>query len=154
MPEGKAPRAIVLDEAGDIAGMGCSEWLVDDGWEVTVISGDMFVGQRLTATMELTPYNQRAHGAGTGKCIALRPQVEVQRVSRGKVEGVDLYSRAPVTFEGELIVDVSYEVPRADLWTDGTGAAADGDVRAAGDAVAPRRIGQAILEGHRLGRWL
>jgi 2,4-dienoyl-CoA reductase (NADPH2) len=144
MPEGQAPRALVLDEAGDIAGMGTAEWLVDSGWEVTVISGDMFVGQRLTATMELTPYNQRAHG----KKIALRPQVEVQRVSRGKVEGVDLYSRAPVAFDGELIVDVSYEVPRTDLWP------AEGDILCAGDAVAPRRIGQAILEGHRLGRSL
>ena len=152
MPEGKAPHALVLDEAGDIAGMGTAEWLVDHGWEVTVISGDMFVGQRLTATMELTPYNQRAHGAGTGKRIALRPQVEVQRVSRGLVEGVDLFSRAPLTFTGELIVDVSYEVPRADVWTETT--TDEEDLRAAGDAVAPRRIGQAILEGHRLGRSL
>ena len=147
LAEGKKPRALVLDEAGDHAGMGTAEWLVDNGWEVTVVSHDMFVGQRLTATMELTPYNQRAAGAGTGKCIQLRPQVEVQRIGNGRVEGVDIYSRAPITFEAELIVDVSYEVPRAGLTT-------DEDAPAAGDAVAPRRIGQAILEGHRLGRSL
>ncbi len=143
LPEGKAPRALVLDEAGDHAGMGTAEWLVDNGWEVTVISHDMFVGQRLTATMELTPYNQRA----AGKKIQLRPQVEIQRIGNGRVDGVDIYSRAPITFEAELIVDVSYEVPRAGL-------TADEDALTAGDAVAPRRIGQAILEGHRLGRSL
>jgi mycofactocin system FadH/OYE family oxidoreductase 2 len=143
LPDGRVPRALVLDEAGDHAGMGTAEWLVGDGWEVTVISHDMFVGQRLTATMELTPYNQRA----AGKNIRLRPQIEVQRIGNGRVDGVDIYSRAPLTFEAELIVDVSYEVPREGL-------TADEDALSAGDAVAPRRIGQAILEGHRLGRSL
>ena len=151
LPGGETPRAIVLDEAGEQSGMGTAEWLVDNGWEVTVISHDMFIGQRLTATMELTPYNQRA----AGKKIALRPQIEVHRVAKrdgiGRVEGVDIYSRAPLTFEGELIVDVSYEVPRTDTWPGGV---VDEDAKMAGDAVAPRRIGHAILEGHRLGRSL
>ena len=136
-------RAIVLDEPGDHAAMGAAEWLCDNGWEVTVITGDMFVGQRLTSTMELTPYNQRA----AAKKIIFRPQLEVMKVSGNVVEAVDAFSRAPVTLDADLIVDASYEVPQP-----ATGPATE--LPSAGDAIAPRRIGQAILEGHRLGRSL
>lgn len=138
--KGATGRAIVLDEAGDHAGMGAAEWLVDRGWTVTVVTHDMFVGQRLTSTLELTPFNQRA----AAKKIALRPQLEVTRVTAHTVEAVDVFSREPFTFDADVVVDASYEVPRDDAH----------GAPSAGDAVAPRRIGHAILEGHRLGRAL
>lgn len=137
-------RAIVLDEDGGHAAMGAAEWLCDNGWDVTVVTGDMFVGQRLTSTMELTPYNQRA----AAKKITFRPQLDVVKVTANAVETVDMFSRAPVRLEAELIVDASYEVPQPVTNPSAT------ELPSAGDAVAPRRIGQAILEGHRLGRSL
>jgi hypothetical protein len=42
---------------------------------VEVVTRDMFVGQRLTASLELTAWNQRAAAQG----IVFRPQFDVGR---------------------------------------------------------------------------
>ena len=80
----KPGKAVVLDAIGDQVGMGVAEWLADHGWRVEVVTSDMFVGQRLTASLELTAWNQRA----CAKEITLRPQVKVERVADRTVIGV------------------------------------------------------------------
>ncbi len=145
---GQAPsRAVVLDAVGDQVGMGVAEWLADRGWQVEVVTGDMFAGQRLTATMELTPWNQRAAAKG----IVLRPQVDVERTSDGTLTALDHFDRTPVPVEAaDLIVAVAHEVPDEDLYF--TLKESGQRVFRAGDAVAPRTMSQAILEGYRAGR--
>ncbi len=142
-----AGSAVVLDAIGDHVAMGVAEWLADRGWQVTVVSADMFVGQRLAATLELTPWNQRAAAKG----IALRPQIEVERVADRMVAGVDPFDRGPIAIDNvDLVVHVDHEVPEEDLYA--TLKAAGRRVFRAGDCVAPRSVGQAILEGYRAGR--
>jgi len=112
-----------------------------------VVTGDMFAGQRLTATMELTPWNQRAAAKG----IVLRPQVDVERTSDGTLTALDHFDRTPVPVEAaDLIVAVAHEVPDEDLYF--TLKEAGERVFRAGDCVAPRTMSQAILEGYRAGR--
>lgn len=48
--------AVILDHIGDYVAMGVAEWLADHGWQVTIVTADMFVGQRLTASLERTPF--------------------------------------------------------------------------------------------------
>ena len=147
-PTGGAPgNAVVLDAIGDYVAMGVAEWLAERGWQVSVVSADMFIGQRLAATLDLTPWNQRA----TAKGIALRPQIEVERVADRTVAGVDPFDRSPIRIDDvDLAVRVDHEVPEEDLYT--TLKAAGRRVFRAGDCVAPRSLGQAILEGYRAGR--
>jgi mycofactocin system FadH/OYE family oxidoreductase 2 len=140
-------KAVVLDAIGDVVGMAVAEWLAERGWRVEVVTSDMFVGQKLTASLELTPWNQRACAKG----IVLRPQIEVQRVTARTVIGADIFDRREIVVEDvDLVIDVANEAPNEDLYY----ALKRSGVRVfrAGDCVAPRYMAQAILEGYRAGR--
>lgn len=140
-------KAVVLDAIGDPVGMGVAERLAECGWQVEVLTRDMFVGQRLTASNDLTAWNQRAAAKG----IAFHPQVQVRRVIGHAVEGVDVFDSNPVVVDGiDLVVPVTPEVPDEDLYF--ALKQADHRVFRAGDCVAPRYLAQAILEGYRAGR--
>jgi len=146
-------HAVVLDEEGGHPGMGAAEHLRERGFAVTLLTADMFAGQRLTATQELTPWNQRAHAAG----IVFRPQLVPTAVRGRSVLATDLFDHSPVTIGPvDLVVTAAYELPADDLYLAlRAGAAGPGvDVHRVGDAVAPRRLSQAVLEGTRIGRIL
>jgi len=140
-------KAVVLDTIGDQVGMEVAEWLADREWQVVVVTADMFVSQRLAATMELTPWHQRASAKG----IAFLPGVDVMEVSDREVTGMDHFDRSPVRItDVDLVVNVAHEVPDEDLYF----ALKEGGKRVfrAGDCIAPRTIGHAILEAYRAGR--
>ncbi|QLH37945.1 MAG: FAD-dependent oxidoreductase [Defluviicoccus sp.] len=140
-------HAVVLDVIGDQIGMSVAERLAEQGWRVEVVTRDMFVGQRLTASLELTPWNQRAAGKG----IVFRPQVAVQTVAGHRVEGIDVFDHQPIRIEDvDLVVPVVHELPDEDLYFELKQAGVR--VFRAGDCVAPRYMSQAILEGYRAGR--
>ena len=72
-------------------------------------------------------------------------------VGDGRVAGVDHFDRSPVRIDDvDLVVSVIHERPDEELYfaLKETGRR----VFRAGDCVAPRGIGQAILEGYRAGR--
>ncbi|HRD48788.1 MAG: FAD-dependent oxidoreductase [Candidatus Competibacter sp.] len=148
---GEAPtapgRAVILDTLGDPVGMGVAEWLAERGWQVEVVTRDMFVGQRLTASLELTAWNQRAAVRG----IRFRPQFDALEVTARSVMGADLFDHREIRFdEIDLVVDVSPEMPDEALYF----ALKSSGLRVfrAGDCVAPRYLSHAILEGYRAGR--
>jgi hypothetical protein len=127
--------------------MGVAEWLADHGWQVAVVTGDMFVGQRLTASLELTPWNQRACAKG----IVFRPQLNVTQVTGSTIMAVDPFDHQEVRLEDiDLVVDITHEVPNETLYF--ALKHAGQRVFRAGDCVAPRYLNQAILEGYRVGR--
>ena len=144
---GEAPelagKAVLLDAIGDQVGMEVAEWLAEHGWRVEVVTSDMFVGQRLTASLELTPWNQRA----AAKAIVFRPQVKVERA----IVGADCFDRRPIRIDDvDLVVPVAHEVPDEELYF--ALKEAGHRVFRAGDCIAPRYMSQAILEGYRAGR--
>ncbi len=146
-------RAVVLDQIGDHDGMAVAEWLVHKGWKVEIVTEDMFCGQRLTATQELTAWNQRAFTKG----VIFHPQQEVARVHERTLVMVDRFSREEQHIEEvDLIVDVTYDRPDERLYFElkalGFGSEGMPALLRAGDCVAPRRISQAVLEGYRAGR--
>jgi pyruvate/2-oxoglutarate dehydrogenase complex dihydrolipoamide dehydrogenase (E3) component len=139
-------KAVVLDAIGNQIGMGVAEWLADRGWRVEVVSADMFVGQGLTATMELTPWQQRACAKG----VSFLPQVDIAGVGDRTVLGFDHFDRRPIPIaDVDLVVSVAHEVPDEDLYF----ALKESGARMVrcGDCVAPRSMSQAILEGYRAG---
>ncbi len=143
----QAGHAVILDTLGDPVGMAVTEWLVERGWQVEVVTSDMFVGQRLTASLELTAWNQRAAARG----IAFRPQFDALEVTAHSVIGADHFDQREIRLdEIDLVVDVSPERPDEALYF----ALKQSGLRLfrAGDCVAPRYLSHAILEGYRAGR--
>ncbi|HMQ31080.1 MAG TPA: FAD-dependent oxidoreductase [Chloroflexaceae bacterium] len=145
--DGPPGHAVVLDEIGNQWMVGAAEWLADRGWQVTVVTPDMFVGQQLTQTNELSPWNQRAPAKG----VAFMPMYEPGLVAGRAVHLLERHSREELTLdEVDLVVCVNHEAPDEALYLALKGAGHRA-IRA-GDCVAPRRLSQAILEGHRAGR--
>lgn len=146
-------KAVVLDEIGDHDGMAVAEWLIHKGWKVEFVTEDMFCGQRLTATQELTAWNQRAFSKG----VIFHPQQEVVRIKDRTLIAVNRFSQEELCIEDvDLIVDVTYDLPDEKLYRAlkeaGFGSKGMPALYRAGDCVAPRRISQAVLEGYRAGR--
>ncbi len=140
-------RAAILDTLGDQVGMAVAEWLAERGWQVEVVTRDMFVGQRLTASLELTAWNQRAAARG----IVFRPQFDALEVTARGLIGVDPFDHREIRLDDlDLVVDVSPELPDETLYL----ALKESGPRLfrAGDCVAPRYLSHAILEGYRAGR--
>jgi len=145
--EGPPGRAVVLDEIGNQWAMGAAEWLADHGWQVEIVTADMFVGQQLTQTLELSPWNQRA----PAKRIGFRPMLEAQRAAGRTLIAAEIFSRAEVRIdEVDLFVTVNHEQPDEALYL--ALKAAGLRLIRVGDCVAPRTLSQAILEGQRAGR--
>jgi 2,4-dienoyl-CoA reductase (NADPH2) len=144
---GPPGRAVVLDEIGNQWAMGAAEWLADRGWQVELVTADMFVGQQLTQTLELSPWNQR----GPAKGIVFRPMLEARRAAGRRLHAVEIHSREELWIdEVDLFVSVAHERPDEALYL--ALRAAGLPVLRAGDCVAPRKLSQAILEGQRAGR--
>ncbi|MCP5196117.1 MAG: NAD(P)-binding protein [Gammaproteobacteria bacterium] len=140
-------RAVVLDTLGDPIGMAVAEWLIERSWRVDIVTSDMFVGQRLTASLELTAWNQRAAARG----VTLRPQFDALEVTEHSVIGADHFDHREIRLDAiDLVVDVSPEQPDETLYF--ALKKSGWRVFRAGDCVAPRYLSQAILEGYRAGR--
>jgi len=75
----------------------------------------------------------------------------VQKVTDTTVIARDKFSEAEINIpDVDLVVTAAYDLPNEDLYF----ALKEAKIRVfrAGDCVAPRRLGQAILEGYRVGR--
>ena len=143
----QAGRAVILDTLGDPVGMSVAEWLAERGWQVEIVSRDLFVGQRLTASLELTAWNQRAAAKGIG----LRPQFETLAVTARSVIGADLFDHREIRLDDlDLVVEVAPERPDEALYFALKGSGLR--LFRVGDCVAPRYLSHAILEGYRAGR--
>jgi hypothetical protein len=149
--EGAVPKstgtAIILDSVGNQVGMAVAEWLLHKSWRVEIISADLFIGNGLTSTLELTPWYERAFSKG----IIFHPQVDVDRFEGQSLIGFNRANRQEIHFpEIDILVDVAHEKPEEALYLKLQ--ELDVTVLRAGDCIAPRNLGWAMLEGYRVGR--
>lgn len=130
---------VVSDPVGDSVGVAVSELLAAIGHEVVLVTGDLIAGVQLSRSGDLAPANARLARAGV-------------RVAKGSVvrQLDDHVAHVENTYTGEkedvpatLVVEVTFGVPDETLWND------DSHMIRAGDAVAPRTVYEAILEGRR-----
>jgi hypothetical protein len=136
-PEG---AVLVWDPVGGPTGVSIAEMLIARG-PVTLAFPDQIPGQNLALSGDLAPANTRLRGAGVGyvRRSALR------RVTAEAAEFEDAFGGGVRTVPIGLLVDAGARLPGA--LTDPAGDPPPGV--AAGDAVAPRTIYQAVLEGRR-----
>lgn len=136
LPDGPV---LVWDPVGGPVAVAIAELLAPTR-AVTLLTGDLLVGRELARSGDLAPANVRLHQAG----VRLVKRAKVVGVEAGKVEAEDLYSGERTVIDAAALVDAGHRLPDDRLWRQ-TG----GTLPRAGDAVAPRGIHEAVLEGRR-----
>lgn len=107
---------------------------------VTLLTEDLLVGRELARSGDLSPANVRLHQAG----VRLAKRSKIVGVEAGKVETEDVFSGERTVIAAVAVVDCGHRLPDDRVWRR-TG----GTLTRAGDAVAPRSIYEAVLEGRR-----
>lgn len=139
-------NVVYIDESGGRQGASTVEWLADQGKKVRMITSDPFVGVALAPIGELNLMRQRLLQKG----VVFFQETEVVEIGRGKILARDIYSHRPITFEeyDTVVIDAG------SVAEDGFYRQLKGKVKElyhVGDAVAPRGIEMAILEGSTVG---
>jgi 2,4-dienoyl-CoA reductase (NADPH2) len=131
---------VVWDPVGGPVAVSVAELLAGLGRDVTLVCPDFVVATLLSLTGDLAPANTRLLQAG----VALVKRAVVRSVTADVVTVEDRWSGARRLLPAAVLVDAGPALPDDALWR----ATGERHVRA-GDAVAPRTIHEAILEGRR-----
>ena len=137
LPDG---RVAVWDPIGGPIGISVAERLRSEGREVHLVTPDLIAGNELSRSGDLAPANVRLLSAG----VVVEKRSLLRRVTPAAIELEDRFTGEPRELQVVALVDAGYRLPEDRLWR----ATGERLVRA-GDAVAPRSIHEAILEGRR-----
>ena len=136
---------LVWDPIGGPIGVGAAELLATHGAAVSLVTPDHVVGAQLVLSGDIAPANARLRQRGVQ---IVRCSVVVKLDPTGATVE-NRYSGERRVLEATLCVDAGYLLPEDTLWR------ASGSCQPrAGDAVAPRSIHEAILEGRRAAQAL
>jgi len=128
----------VWDPIGGPIGVAVAETLRARGRDVSLVTPDLIAGNELSRTGDLAPANVRLLAAG----VVIEKRSILRAVDAKGAEVEDRFTGARRHIDAVAVVDAGHRLPEDALWRE-TGAAR------AGDAVAPRTIREAILEGRR-----
>jgi 2,4-dienoyl-CoA reductase (NADPH2) len=135
--------AVVFDPTGGPIGIGVTELLVSLGTAVTFVTPDFVPGEQLSRTGDIAPASVRLQQAGVD--IVRRSTVRSAGPESVTIEHRDSGEVSVLT--ASMLVDAGHRLPDDAL---SKSVAAIRPVEVAGDAVAPRTILQAVLEGRRV----
>jgi mycofactocin system FadH/OYE family oxidoreductase 1 len=126
---------LVSDPVGGSLGVGVAELLAGAGRAVSIATPDRVVGARLARTGDLAPANTRLQQAG----VRRETTTELRSVGGGRAVLADRWTGELREVDCAAVVDCAPRLP-ADAPSAEVGA---------GDAVAPRTVLEAVLEGRR-----
>lgn len=142
-------KVILIDTDGHHKATGTAELLADMGKTVHIITPSLFIGGQLGPLQDHFLMRQRLIKKG----VTFTPDIAVLEIQGTTIKGLNVYSNAPIDFEGyDTIV-----LAAGNRAEDGLYFALKGKVKELhriGDCVAPRKIDMAIVEGNRVGRLL
>jgi len=124
---------VVFDPIGGPIGVAIAEEL---GARAVLVTQDNIAGNELARTGDLAPANTRLAQAG----VTIERRTLLRSVRPGSVEVEDRYSGKRRIIEAVAVVDCGFRLP-TDPLVDATAQV--------GDAVAPRTVHEAVLEGRR-----
>lgn len=130
---------VVWDPVGGPVGISVAESLAADGSGVALVTPDLVVGTELSRSGDLASAGGRLLRAG----VRLEKRTVLTRVVPGAAEVQDRFTGEPRRLEAAVVVDAGYRMPDDALWRQAP------DMARAGDAVAPRTVYEAVLEGRR-----
>ena len=132
---------VVWDPIGGPIAVGVAELLATHGAAVSLVTPDRVVGAQLARTGDIAPANARLRQRG----VELVRRSAIVRVDPLGVTVEDRYSGERRVIEAVLCIDAGFLLPEDTLWR-----ASGACQPRAGDAVAPRTIHEAVLEGRRV----
>jgi NADPH-dependent 2,4-dienoyl-CoA reductase/sulfur reductase-like enzyme len=144
---GRGRRCVVVDDDGHMRGPGAAEAILDAGGRVEIVTREAMVGVDVDPTLRPMLYRRLFE-----KGAVLTPHTAVQAVGPDAVRVEHVYSRQAREIPADLVVLALGGEARAELYHALRAAAPGLEVHRVGDAVAPRRLYDAILEGTRAGR--
>ena len=145
-PRPQPCHVMIIDEIGFHQATSLAEYLAEGGCRISMVTSAFCVGQELGVTLDLELWHQRM-GDKEVDIYAGHIATSVE----GDPELLDIYANRPRRLEAvDMIVPVNFGRCR-----DGLFQALKGNVPElyrVGDALAPKDVGEAILDGHRAGR--
>jgi 2,4-dienoyl-CoA reductase-like NADH-dependent reductase (Old Yellow Enzyme family)/thioredoxin reductase len=144
-PAACGARVLVVDDNGDYLPLGLARLLAGLGRRVTVVTSEPLLGRKLEATLDWPWLMPRVAEAG----VTLRPSTFVERIGKGEVELRGAVDGKRETVAVDTVV-LSMMRESDDLLYHSLKARGV-SVRRVGDAVAPREVDDAVLEGFREG---
>jgi 2,4-dienoyl-CoA reductase (NADPH2) len=140
--------AVVFDVIGGPIGVGAAELLAGIGASVTLVTPDFVVGEQLAMSGDLAPAGVRLQQAG----VELVKRSLVRSVEPGRVVIEHRDTGELGYLPAAVLVDAGHRLPEDTLYK--SVAATRSGVAIAGDAVAPRTVLEAVLEGRRVAMGL
>jgi dimethylamine/trimethylamine dehydrogenase len=156
MLEGKKPpgkRVVVFDADGYFVAPGLAEKLVQDGFEVELVTCHDLVSPLSDETLEGALLREHLHSVG----VRMRTGTLVTGIEPGRLRAKD-HLGEPLELAADAVVLVTQRLSDESLYVElrgDEGALVSEGIEAVyriGDCVAPRLIAEAIFDGHRLGR--
>jgi NADPH-dependent 2,4-dienoyl-CoA reductase/sulfur reductase-like enzyme len=137
---------VIYDDEGFVTALGLAEMLLEQGKEVEIVTRYPFVGSNLIFNFQLYPLQARVAGK-----VKLTPNAFVKSFIGKRVVVCHLHTMEEEGIEpvDSLIMTTSKESCNALLneWK-----STMEEVYAVGDCVSPRGLGEAVYDGHRVGR--
>jgi 2,4-dienoyl-CoA reductase (NADPH2) len=140
LPDGPV---LVWDPIGGPVGISVAERLRAEGRDVTLATPDNIVGNELSRSGDLAPSNARLAQAG----VTMSRRSILRAVRKGSADLEDRFSGEVRRVAAAAVVDAGHRLADDELF--GELAGRDVTVVRAGDAVAPRTVLEAVLEGRR-----
>ena len=134
---------VIWDPIGGPIAVSVAELLVgaDGVASVTLVTPDLIVGTMLSRSGDLAPGNVRLAGAG----VELVKRAVLREVRSDGAVVEDRFTGERIDLAAAIVIDAGPMLPDERLWVESGGHSAR-----AGDAVAPRTIYEAVLEGRRV----
>jgi len=133
----------VWDPIGGPIGISVAEALRARGLAVALLTPDLIAGNELSRTGDLAPASVRLLAGG----VVIEKRAILRRVTPAGAVVEDRFSGVERVVPAAFVVDAGHRLPSDDLWR-------ETQLPRAGDAVAPRTIYEAVLEGRRRAREL
>jgi len=130
---------VVWDPIGGPIGISVAELLASRGWQVSLVTPDLIAGTQLARSGDLADASTRLQRAG----VALHKRARLIAVTPAAAVVEDVFTGDAREIEAALVIDAGHRLPEDTLWR------ARPALGRAGDAVAPRTVYEAVLEGRR-----
>ena len=135
LPDGPC---VIWDPVGGPIGISVAE-LLAAGRQVALVTHDLIPGTQLARSGDLADASTRLQRAG----VALHKRSRLVTVTPSAAVVEDVFTGEAREIEARVVIDAGHRLPEDTLWR------AHPTLSRAGDAVAPRTVYEAVLEGRR-----